>query len=226
MVVGRKIRAHQQMQDYQSSLAKGCARSGRAPAPAAPASASAGSRPGGRQAAANSSIPILFVADSWCTSSWPRAGKGERANRKKSRKKNRKSTGKGMSANSSSAPSFRSTAGNDFAQAKETSGGISVAGLSEDELTASASAHRDFLLQTLHNVREQLSNLAPWLSQAQRRVSQKALPKNWPIRSSCLTCPLSKVVKKKKKRKRKPISSSTKQATRGSFKSLCGDFAG
>ena len=33
--------------------------------------------------------------------------------------------------------------------------------LSEEELSASAASHRDFLLQTLHNVRNQLANPSP-----------------------------------------------------------------
>ena len=161
-----------------------------------------GSRPGGRQAAA-----IKHPHTLCCRLFAPPPGlgleKAKRANRKKSRKKNKKkSTGKGMSANSSSAPSFRSTAGNDFAQAKETSGGISVAGLSEDELTASASAHRDFLLQTLHNVREQLSNPSPLVVTGAEAGIPEGVAEELADPVSCLTCPLSKVVKKKKKRKR------------------------
>ena len=40
-------------------------------------------------------------------------------------------------------------------------GGVKSVQLSEEDLSASAASHRDFLLQTLHNVRNQLANPSP-----------------------------------------------------------------
>ena len=40
-------------------------------------------------------------------------------------------------------------------------GGAQLGNVTEEDMSASASAHRDFLLQTLRNVREQLANPSP-----------------------------------------------------------------
>ena len=120
-----------------------------------------GSRPGGRQAAANSSIPhtlccrllVHLLASGWKR----RKGQtGKRAGRKTRRRALEKACLQIHHLHHPSAAQLETTL-----RRQKKRPGASAWQVSEDELTASASAHRDFLLQTLHNVREQLSNPSP-----------------------------------------------------------------